>query len=173
MKLHDWCKRSKEKNVNNSLYNETVAEVSKDLITQLAPQEKALFQPISEAYFKNPEKTLAENRAKDEMLGFGAAEVVTLLTPVVLAVSGDVIRFLLAEAQKAVQSESSDLINQTVKGWFGKFRPAEDKNSPPPLTTDQLEHVRKIAMQKAKQLKLSEKNTKLLADAIVGSLATS
>jgi hypothetical protein len=158
--------------VDNSLYNQTVTEVSKDLITQLAPQEKALFQPISEAYFKNPEKTLSDNKAKDEMLGFGAAEAVTLLTPVILAVSGDVIKFLFAEAQKAVQSESSDLINETVKGWFGKFHPKEDKKSPPPLTPDQLEQVRKIARQKAKLLSLSDKNTKLLADAIVGSLAT-
>jgi hypothetical protein len=158
--------------VDSSLYNQTVTEVSKDLITQLAPQEKALFQPISEAYFKNPEKTLSENKAKDEMLGFGAAEAVTLLTPVILAVSGDVIKFLIAEAQKAVQSESTDLINETVKGWFGKFHAKEDKKSPPPLTPDQLEQVRKVAMKKAKQLSLSDKNTKLLADAIVGSLAT-
>jgi hypothetical protein len=163
----------KEMNVDTLLYNQTISEVSKDLISQLAPQEKALFQPISEAYFKNPEKTLSENRAKDEMLGFGAAEAVTMLTPVVLAVSTDVIRFLLAEAQKALQSQSSDLINETVKGWFGKFHPPADKKSPAPLTPDQLEQVRKIAIQKAKQLKLSDKNTKLLADAIVGSLATS
>ncbi len=159
--------------MDNSTYNQTVSEVAKDLVIQLAPQEKALFQPISESYFKNPEKTLSENKAKDEMLGFGSAEVVTLLTPVILAVSGDVIRFLLAEAQKAVQSESSDLINETVKSWFGKFHTKADTKSPPPLTADQLEQVRKVAVQKAKQLKLSDKNTKLLADAIVGSLAIS
>jgi hypothetical protein len=105
------------------------------------------------------------------MLGFGAAEAVTLLTPVILAVSGDVIKFLVAEAQKALQSESSSLINETVKAWFGKFRQTDEKKTPPPLTADQLEQVRKIAIKKAQQLKLSEKNTKLLADAIVGSLA--
>jgi len=155
----------------DSAYNQTVSEVARDLLTQLAPQEKALFRSISESYFKNPEKTLAENSPKDEMLGFGAAEAVTLLTPVVLAVSGDVIKFLLAEAQKAMQSESTSLINETVKSWFNKFRQKDDKKSPPPLTPEQLEQVRKIAIKKAQQLKLSEKNTKLLAEAIVGSLA--
>jgi hypothetical protein len=153
------------------MYNQTVAEIARDVLIQLAPQEKALFRPISESYFRNPEKTLAENKAKDEMLGFGAAEAVTLLTPVILAVSGDVIKFLVAEAQKALQSESSSLINETVKAWFGKFRQTDEKKTPPPLTADQLEQVRKIAIKKAQQLKLSEKNTKLLADAIVGSLA--
>jgi hypothetical protein len=157
--------------MEDSMYNQTVAEIARDVLIQLAPQEKALFRPISESYFRNPEKTLAENKAKDEMLGFGAAEAVTLLTPVILAVSVDVIKFLVAEAQKALQSESSSLINETVKAWFGKFRQTDEKKTPPPLTADQLEQVRKIAIKKAQQLKLSEKNTKLLADAIVGSLA--
>ena len=158
--------------MEDSVYNQTVTEVARDLLAQLAPQEKALFRPISESYFKNPEKTLSDNQAKDEMLGFGAAEAVTLLTPVILAVSGDVVKFLFAEAQKAMQSESSNLINETVKSWFGKFRQKDDKKSPPPLTAEQMEQVRKVAILKAKQLKLSEKNTKLLADAIVGSLVT-
>ena len=158
--------------MEDSVYNQTVTEVARDLLAQLAPQEKALFRPISESYFKNPEKTLSDNQAKDEMLGFGSAEAVTLLTPVILAVSGDVVKFLFAEAQKAMQSESSNLINETVKSWFGKFRQKDDKKSPPPLTAEQMEQVRKVAVLKAKQLKLSEKNTKLLADAIVGSLVT-
>ena len=158
--------------MEDSVYNQTVSEFARDLLTELAPQEKALFRSISESYFKNPEKTLSDNKAKDEMLGFGAAEAVTLLTPIILAVSGDVIKFLLAEAQKAMQSESTNLINEKVKSWFNKFRQKDDKKSSTPLTSDQLEQVRKIAMKKAKQLKLSEKNTKLLADAIIGSLAT-
>ena len=151
--------------------NQLAAELTKDLLTQLAPQEKALFRSISESYFKDPEKTLADQRARDEMLGFGAAETITLLTPILLSVSDDVIRFLFAEAQKAMQSESSSLISETVKSWFGRFRQDADKKSPPPLTPEQLEQVRKIAVKKAQQLKLSEKNTKMLADAIVGSLA--
>lgn len=148
-----------------------VADMARDLLSRLAPQEKALFKSISESYFKDPEKTVAEQKAKDELLGFGAAEAVTLITPIVLAVSSDVLKFLFAEAQKAMQSESTTLINETVESWFGKFRQKEDKKAPPPLTTEQLEQVRKIAVKKAKQLKLSEKNTKMLADAIVGSLA--
>jgi DNA replicative helicase MCM subunit Mcm2 (Cdc46/Mcm family) len=153
-------------------FNETVSAVAKELITELAPQEKALFHSISEAYFKDPEKALSEQKARDEMLGFGAAETITLLTPILLSVSGDVIRFLFAEAQKAMQSESSSLVSETVKSWFSRFRQNDDKKSPPPLTAEQLEQVRKIAVKKAQQLKLSDKNTKMLADAIVGSLAT-
>jgi hypothetical protein len=157
--------------MDGSNHERLVADMARDLLSRLAPQEKALFKSISESYFKDPEKTVAEQKAKDELLGFGAAEAVTLITPIVLAVSSDVLKFLFAEAQKAMQSESTTLINETVESWFGKFRQKEDKKAPPPLTTEQLEQVRKIAVKKAKQLKLSEKNTKMLADAIVGSLA--
>ena len=121
--------------------------------------------------FKDPAKTLADQKARDELLGFGMAEAVTLITPIVLAVSGDVIKFLFEEAQKAMQSEGTSMINDTVKSWFSKFRQKDDKKSPSPLTAEQLEQVRKITIKKAQQLKLSEKNTKMLADAIVGSLA--
>jgi len=159
--------------MEGSVHNQLVADVAKELLVQVAPQEKALFRSIRDSYFKNPDKTLADQKAKDEMLGFGAAEAVTLITPFVLAVTSDVIKFLFEEAQKVMQSESTSLINDTVKSWFSKFRHKDDKKSPPPLTAEQLEQVRKIAIKKAQQLKLSEKNTKMLADAIVGSLAIS
>ena len=148
-----------------------VSEFAKDVIGELAPQEKALFKPISEAFFKDPEKVLAAQQGKDELLGFGAAEAATLITPIVLAVSTEVVQFLFQEARKAVQSESISLINETVKSWFSRLQSKEEKKTPPPLTPEQLEEVRKIAIKKARQLKLSENNTKLLADAIVGGLA--
>jgi hypothetical protein len=159
--------------MGDSVHNQLVAEVAKDLLSQVAPQEMPLFRSISSSYFNNPEKALNDQKAKDELLGFGAAEAVTLITPVLLAVSSDVIKFLFAEAQKAMKSESTSLINDTVKSWFSGMRPKEEKKSPPRLTPEQLEQVRTIAIKKAQQLKLSKENTKLLADAIVGSLAVS
>lgn len=157
--------------MEDSVNNQLVAEVAKDLLSQVAPQEMPLFRSISSSYFNNPEKALNDQKAKDELLGFGAAEAVTLITPALLAVSSDVINFLFAEAQKAMKSESTNLIQETVKSWFSKAHPKEEKKSPPPLTAEQLALVRKIAEKKAQQLKLSKETTKLLADAIVGSLA--
>jgi hypothetical protein len=160
--------------MEDRINEQLVSELAKDILVDLAPQEKALFKPISEAYFKDPENVLAAQQGKDELLGFGAAEAATLITPIVLAVSTEVIQFLFEEARKALQSESSTLISQTVKSWFGKLQPNQEQKTPTPapLTPEQLEQVRKIAIKKARQLKLSEKNTKLLADAIVGGLAT-
>lgn len=158
--------------MEDSIDRQLVTDVAREWLAEVAPQERALFRSISEAYFQNPDKVISEQAGKDELLGFGAAEAATLITPILLAMSSEVLKYLFAEAQKAMQNESTNLINEKVKSWFNKFRQKEDKKSPPPLTSEQLEQVRKIAVKKAQQLKLSEKNSKLLADAIVGSLAT-
>jgi hypothetical protein len=160
----------------DSLDNQLVADLARDIIAQTAPQEMPLFRANSEAYFKDPDKTLAGQKGKDEMLGFGSGEVVVLLTPIALTVVAEVVKFIVEEVKKSVKDESSSLISETVKKVFKKFRPEQkkdDKKTPPALTPEQLERVREIALQKARQLKLSEARAKLLADAVVGSLAVS
>ena len=151
-----------------------LSEVGRDLIADLAPQELPLFRANSEAYFKNPEKALQGQIGKDEMLGFGAGDAVVLLTPIVLAILNEVVKFVIDELKKSVQNESAAWIQQTVKALFKKLPQVEkdDKKKPPALTTDQLAQVRTIAFDKARQLKLPAQRAALLADAVVGSLAT-
>src|SRR5512135_1499250 len=135
-----------------------IDEVARGLIADLAPQELPLFRANSAAYFKDPEKALQGQPAKDEMLGFGAGDAVVLLTPIVLAVISDVIAFLIEEVKKAAQAESARWIDDTVKAMFKKFRRAEkeEKGKPLPLTPEQLAQVRSIVVKKARQLKLSD-----------------
>jgi len=164
----------------DSIDNQLVAEVARELVLQLASQELPLFRANSEAYFKNPDKALAEQKGKDDMLGFGSGEVVVLLTPIALSVVTEVVKFIVEEVKKSAKDESSALISHTVKKVFKKFRPeekkkdhdkkADEKKTPPALTPDQLERVRDMALKKARQLKLSEARAKLLADAVIGSL---
>jgi hypothetical protein len=159
--------------MTDTTYNQLVTEVTRDLITQMAPQEVPLVRATSEAYFRNPEKVLATHAGKDEMLGFGTGEVVTLLTPVVLAVTADVVTFLAEEFKKVFKDESATMVSVSVNALFKKLHPAEkaEKQMPPPLTGEQLARVREIALKKARQLKLSERSAKLLADSLVGGLA--
>jgi hypothetical protein len=151
-----------------------IADIARDLVSQIAPQELPLFRPNSEAYFKDPEKALQSQSAKDDMLGFGAGDAVVLLTPIVLATLNEVVKFVVEEAKKSVQGEGAAWIQQAIKAMFKKFHQSEagDKKKPAALTAEQLAQVRKIAFNKARQLKLSEDRAKILADAVVGSLAT-
>lgn len=152
--------------------NQLIAELARDLISQTAPQELPLFRANSEAFFTNPEKLLAGQKGKDEMLGFGAGEAIAMMTPAILAVTGEVVKFLAEEFKKTAKDESTAFVSETVKKMFKKFRPEEKKeNSPAPLTPEQLNQVRELALKKARHLKLSDARCKLLADALVGSLA--
>jgi hypothetical protein len=163
----------------DSIDNQLVSDVARELVLQLAPQELPLFRANSAAYFQDPEKALAGQKGKDEMLGFGSGEVVVFLTPIALTVATEVVKFLVEEVKKSAKDESSAIIGDMVKRVFKKFKLAEkkddkkkdEKKTSPALTPDQLGQVRDIALRKARQLKLSEARAKLLADAVVGSLA--
>lgn len=151
-----------------------VADLAREQVAKIAPEELPLFRVTSEAYFKDPEGTLERASIEDEKLAFGGVEVgVIFLTPFVMPVAKEVVEFLIGEVKMHLRSESSGLIGEYVKKLFRKFRPAqEDEEMPPPLTLDQARRVRDRAFEKARQLKLSEEQAGLLADSLVGSLVT-
>src|SRR5262245_16975967 len=150
--------------MENSAISQLMRDVSRDLVTTIAPQELPLFRASSEVFFQNPDELLSDRKPKDDMLGFGTGEAVVIITPAILAVSQQVVLFVMEQVKKSTQEQSSKLIDETVKKMFKKFR-SEEKTEPEPLTADQLAHVREIALKKARQLKLSENRAKLLADA--------
>ncbi|MBV6391973.1 MAG: hypothetical protein KPEEDBHJ_01189 [Anaerolineales bacterium] len=156
--------------MDNQIMTQLVGELSRDMLSEVAPQELPLFRAASQAYFKNP--NALPKTGGDDMLGFGAGEAMSLLTPYLLPAVTEVIKFLAEEIKKAVGEESASLIGEKVKSLFKKHRnPDESKNKVPPLTAEQLAQVQAIAVKEARRLRLSDKNTKLLANAIAGSLA--
>ena len=159
--------------MKDATQNQLAADVARDLVSQMAPQEIPLFRVNSENYFKDPQKMLNHQPGKDEMLGFGTGEVVAYLTPVVLSISVEVVKFLTEEVRKSLQSESSSVINEVVKGMFSKFHPATAQPGQPAamsLTVEQLQMVHKLAFEQARQLRLSEGRARQLADSLVGGL---
>lgn len=156
--------------MEDDILNQFVSELSRDLVSEVAPQELPLFRAASEAFYKDPENLTAERPATDDMLGFGTGEAVALLTPVIIAVSQQVVLFVMEQVKKSGEEQGATLINETVKKMFKKFRPAR-KDGPVPLDSEQLAQVRKMALKQALELKLSEQRARLLADAIVGRLA--
>lgn len=151
-----------------------VADVARDQVALVAPQEEMIFRMISEAYFQNPDGALKQRGGKDEMLGFGVEAGVMLLTPVILTVTKEVVEFLAGEVIKSVQTQSASIINEFVKKMFKRFRREETKGEklPPPLTRDQIARVRALALEKGRQFRLPENQAGLLADSLAGSLVT-
>lgn len=149
-----------------------IAELAREQVTQLAPDELPLFRPTSDAYFKDPVGTLKPQAGADEMLGFGAGAALTFLTPIVLAVATEVVTFLIAEIGKSVKEQGKVAVGEIVKSMFKRFRAPDAPVAAaiPRLSADQLAQVRKLAFDKARTLSLPDDRAALLADSLVGSL---
>ncbi len=151
---------------------ELVADLARDLVAIAAPHELPLFRAVSEAYLNDPERALKAQRGKDEMLGFGMGEAAVLLSPIILAVVTDVLRYVTEHVLQTVKSEGAALASGAVKNMFKKFRGEEKKEGKvSPLTAEQIAQVRRLSFERARQLDLPEAQAGLLADAVAGSLA--
>jgi hypothetical protein len=149
--------------------DEAAIALARAAVAQAAPEELPLFPAATEAYREGKDLT---NESGEEMLGFGVDAAVVLLTPVALTVAKDVLGFLRVQLQKQAAKHGETLIDRLVDRLLRRNddKPAEPE--PADLTDDQLDQVRDFALQKAKQLKLPDAKAKLLADSLVGSLAT-
>ena len=152
-----------------------VAALARATVEKAAPEELPLFRATSEAYFNDP-GALEKQRSRDEMLGFGVDAAVMLVTPVALAVAKDVIEFIGAHLRARAEKEGGGAIdrvlNRLVRRDDEGDADAPDPAAVPELTDEQLDQVRRLALEKAKQLKLSDAKAELLAESLVGSLAT-
>ncbi|GLV54306.1 hypothetical protein KDH_11540 [Dictyobacter sp. S3.2.2.5] len=142
--------------------------VTSTFITQYAPEELPLLPGIVEVFQHNPEKFLKkQNEGGEDLLGFGPAEVATLLTPVVLLVTDAVIT---AIAEKSAAS-LVDRIVERVKKLFGTHR--KKIIQVPDLSKEQLTWIHEQAYSKARTYNLSDNRAMQLADSIIAGLVTS
>jgi hypothetical protein len=167
--------------------DELVVALARSAVERAAPEELVIFPAASEAYLEGRDPTKATRG--DPMLGFGVESAVVLLTPVALTVAKDVLGFLRTQLKKQAEEHGDEAFDWLVAKLFRRGddekKPGADAGitpppaaepappaEPPELTDEQLEEVRKLAIEKAKQLKLPKDKAELLADSLVGSLAT-
>jgi hypothetical protein len=150
-----------------------VAELARSAVEQTAPEELPLFRPTSEAFFQDPD-AVPRSGGRDELLGFGVDAAVVLVTPVALSVARDVARFVADQVRSRLADEGEGAIQRALDRIFkrGEAAQAPAPDEEPELSDAELEQVHAIALEKAKQLRLSPERAGLLADAIVGGLAT-
>lgn len=169
-----------------------VVALARATVERAAPEELLIFPAASEAYLEGQDPTKATRG--DPMLGFGIETAVILITPIALTVAKDVLGFLRVQLKKHAEERGDDAVDWFIDRLFRRKddEPAasapSDAAAPAPapadtaatvepdedieLTDEQLEQVRAFALEKAKQLKLPDAKAELLADSLVGSLAT-
>jgi hypothetical protein len=156
--------------MNAQNHKELVVEMAFDIVQEMAPDEQQLFRVYSKSYLRKQNILFKDNSQKDELLGFGVGESITILTPFILTVISEVVKFIAEDVRTSLRDKKSADINATVKGTFKKHQ--HDKVKPNPLTPDQILAIRKMIIAKGGQMKIPEDRVRILADLVVGGLVT-
>jgi hypothetical protein len=143
---------------------EVVSSLSRELVSGLAPEELPLYPSLLSQFqhAKSAKGKRGNKSSDDQLLGFGGAEAITMLTPVILAFTNGFWQALVAEAAKGSAHGVLTYVRAHLPGHH---------EAAPPLTDDQLRLVRTIAEREALRLDLPEGQAGLLADAMMGALA--
>lgn len=150
--------------------DDLVAALARATVERAAPEELPLFRATSEAYLRDP-ASLEVGKSRDELLGFGVEAAAMLVTPVALQVARDVLGFLHEQLRERAREHGEGAIDRLLARLVGKSEPKEGAE-PVELSDEELERVRAVALEKARALKLTDEKATLLADSLVGSLAT-
>jgi len=143
--------------------DEIVGSLGRELVSDLAPEELTLYPSLLSQFQRAKRGRRGKDSSDDQLLGFGAAEALTMLTPVILNFANGFWQALVAEAAQS----SAHGVLEYVKAHL----PGHHEATAPPLTADQLQLVRTVAEREARGLDISEGQAGLLADAMVGLLA--
>lgn len=151
--------------------DQLAAEISRDLVSLLAPEELPIFKATSKEYFTHPQKVLKGQQGKDDMLGFGLGDAVPFMTPVVLAIMTEVVNFVWERVKEVAKQETESAIANTIKRMFKKGEANPDSETQPfQLSQEHIQRLHQLILGKAGQLKLTEDKALRLADSVVGKL---
>jgi hypothetical protein len=146
-----------------------VAELAQAVLERTAPEELIVFSETADEYFRDPEAVLDPKR-RDEAVGFGLD--LALLTPFVLAVATPVVRFLLDAAAEAVHEEAKASIAGVVRRLLRRDATAATAVPGLALSGTQLRSLRELAYARAVAVGVADPQAALIADAVVGGVAT-
>lgn len=142
---------------------EIVRSIGLELVSRLAPEELPLYPSLA-GQPGGARRGRGKAPSDDQILGFGAGEAMTLLTPMLLEFARCFWDALAAQAAGAA-----------VLGVFHhreqRRRGHDAREDVPRLSEAQLQLVRTVAVQEARRLNVSDGQAGLLADAVVGVLA--
>ena len=156
--------------VNSSEGQVIIQDLSKRLVSQLAPEELEMFDELYEEYRANPAPPTDTDT--DDPLGFGISEIIAAITPAAGAAASATVAYLASEVIKSTKDESAVVIQNKIKALFNPDK-KKSMDNPPPLSKEALEQIKKLAVKSARAQGLSPKKAEQMALALVGLLALS
>jgi hypothetical protein len=142
-----------------------LAELSKELVAEIAPEELEYVDELLLEYYEHPPKMLLNS---DDPVGFGGNIMVTA-TPVIAMALNSVLYFLIAEVLEAAKTESAAFISQKVKAFFNPI--PSNQELALSLSKEQLTTIKDIAKRELRRGGMSSKKAENAALRIMARLA--
>lgn len=141
----------------NTAENDLVADVAREVIRRVAPDELVFFSASAQAYFTG--------RSKAGGLDYNGQETVELLTPVVLPIVTGMLGELAADGTKLT-------IKASVAKLRALFRMGPPQRDPIVLDADALAALHERIVGECRKRKISAEKAQGVADAVVALTAT-
>ena len=142
------------------------ADIARAAVSQLAPEELALFDVTWPAYLASPARIRARGRRQDDMIAFGVDMVVPLVTAAALTAAGAALQLI---AERAGESFGRRVLRR-LRQLLRRGRQPAAVSGAVDLTPEMITRIRQVAHRQALAFDLSDERAGLLADAIVGGL---
>lgn len=145
-----------------------IAELSKEIVSQIAPEELELFDELMQEYFDNPVPPDLTVDDSDDALGFGLSEVMVAITPAAAAVTIAALGFIVSTVQQFAKDQSAELPARGLRQFFVDRKQAAIAESP--LTPAQLEELRRITQITAIQYGMDDERAEAMTNAVLVTL---
>ncbi|WP_147339569.1 hypothetical protein [Actinomadura spongiicola] len=117
-----------------------IRQIAQEVISEVAPEEKAAFPVVADQFFRSGEKALSgRGRRHGAPISWGLGEAVALLTPVVLLVLSQAVEEITGEAVRAPIRP----LRRVLRRRMGR----EDDRPRLELTDEQVAHIGRMAEQ--------------------------
>jgi hypothetical protein len=148
-----------------SARRDSLPQVVRDVVAQTAPEELPVVAGLSDVNEHEVIRRLAHSRRGDDPLGFGMAETVVLVTPVVWIAVHEVVTRMTDAA--------TDSIGHRIRAAARRMLHRKEPPAPPlpRFGPAELAEVRRRVLQLARESGLKPNRAELLADRVVGRLA--
>lgn len=146
-------------------------DVARDIVADIAPQELPIFPAVSRAYLADPAGALRRRRSVDPALGFGPDPLSALLTTAVLYVLSEVLKILVAAAEKAVTDGVAKEATAVLTGMFRRFHGPGQQAVAPVVVDVQLAAIRGRIVSAGRDLQLPDDKIEILVKAVAAQLA--
>jgi len=145
--------------------HQLLAEISKEFIAEIAPEELEYVDELLEDYYQNPPQA---SDGRDDPLAFGGG-ILVAATPVIAMALQAVFKFLADETIKSTKEEGASLIAKKIRALFNPAVNTKDERLV--LTADQLKKIKDITKKEAQRGGMGAKRAEDFALKVVGRLS--